>query len=215
MSPPHLANLAVHIGAGTVAMSIGLFLLLRTKGTAQHRRWGRIFCYFTLVVSASAALGTLCFRFIPLFAVLTVLVPYQLASGWRSACTQALGPSAIDAGLTCIAILLSGPLVPIVFASPAGRGVVAVSSLGALAMILGYDSLRWLFPRRWFCVLWKYDHFYKLVSSLFAMLSALIGNVVRVGQPWSQLAPSAAGVLVILYFFVRLRGERPGMRRAS
>jgi hypothetical protein len=29
-------------------------------------------------------------------------------------------------------------------------------------------------------------------------LSAFVGNVVRWGQPWSQIAPSVLGVLVIL-----------------
>ena len=35
------------------------------------------------------------------------------------------------------------------------------------------------------------------------MVSAFVGNVVRWGQPWSQLAPSAIGICVILYFWWR------------
>lgn len=204
MSPIHLANLIVHIGAGTIALTIGFFLLASRKGTAKHRRWGRNFCYFTLLVCLSAAVGTVFFRFIPLFAVLTVLVPYQLVSGWRSVYTKDLGPSVIDGAWTFVALTLSGALVPILLASPAGGNIVVYSSLGALAAILTYDTVRWLFPRSWFRILWRYDHSYKLISSLFAMLSALIGNVVRVGQPWSQIAPSAVGMLTIFYFFYRL-----------
>ncbi len=204
MSLAHLANLIIHVGAGTVALMIGFFLLTSRKGTPKHRRWGRNFCYFTLLVCLSAAIGTIFFRFIPLFAVLTVLVTYQLVSGWRSIYTQDLGPSAIDGAWTLFALMFSGTLVPILLAAPTGVDIVVYSSLGALFAILTYDSIRWLFPRSWFRTLWRYEHSYKLIASLFAMLSALIGNVVRVGQPWSQIAPSAVGVLVIFYFFYRL-----------
>lgn len=208
MTPAHIANLAVHIGAGTIALAIGLGLLLANKGTPAHRRWGRIFCGFTLVVCLSAAVGTIAFRFIPLFAVLTVLVPYQLVGGWRSIYTREAGPSWIDGAWTLLAISLSAALVPVLLASSDGGDIVVNSSLGALAAILTYDAVRWLFPRRWFATLWRYDHSYKLLSSFFAMLSALVGNVVRVGQPWSQIGPSAVGMLTILYFFLRLHRQR-------
>jgi len=209
MSPIHLANLAVHIGAGTVALAIGFILLASQKGTAKHRQLGRIFCYCTLVVCLSAAIGTIFFRFIPLFAVLSVLVPYQLVSGWRSAYTRDRGPAVVDGFWTLIAVVFSSALVPILLADSAGGDIVVYSSLGALAVILLYDTVRWLFPRRWFSTLWRYEHSYKLISSLFAMLSALIGNVIRFGQPWSQIAPSAAGMLTISYIFYRLYKQDP------
>ena len=38
-------------------------------------------------------------------------------------------------------------------------------------------------------------------AALFGMLSALIGNTVRTGQPWSQLAPPLSGLLVGGFFF--------------
>ena len=211
MSAAHWANLIVHVGAGTVALAIGSVLLYRRKGTAEHRRWGRIFCYFTLLVALSALMGTVLFRFIPLFAVLTLLVPYQLVSGWRSVHTQARGPAAIDGVLTLVALASAAALVPVLLAHPAGRGIVVYSSLGALGMNLAYDTLRWLFPRRWFATLWRYDHSYKLIASFFGMLSALVGNVVRVGQPWSQIAPSAIGLLTVLYFFYRLSRRSPAV----
>jgi uncharacterized membrane protein len=207
MSPTHLANLIIHVAAGSVALAIGFFLLASRKGTARHRRWGRNFCYFALLVCISAAAGTIFFRFIPVFAVLTVLVPYQLISGWRSIYTQALGPSMTDAALTLVALIFSIALIPILLASATGKTIVVYSTLGGLAAILLYDSVRWLFPRQWFRTLWRYEHSYKLISSLFAMLSALVGNVVRVGQPWSQIAPSAVGMLAVLFFFYRIHRQ--------
>jgi hypothetical protein len=53
----------------------------------------------TLVVCLTAVIGNIVFRFMPLFAVLTVLVSYQLLSGWHVIYTRAAGPNAIDASL--------------------------------------------------------------------------------------------------------------------
>lgn len=204
MSPAHLTNLAIHVAAGAVALAIGFSILARAKGTPTHRRLGRVFCYFTLVVCCSAAVGTIFFHFVPVFAVLSVLVPYQLISGWRSIYTNSRGPSSIDAIWTLLACAFFIALIPAVRAHPAEAPIVVYSSLGALATVLLYDAVRWSFPRRWYRALWKYEHSYKLIASVFGMLSALIGNVVRVGQPWSQILPSAVGVLVIAYYFIRL-----------
>jgi uncharacterized membrane protein len=204
VSAAHLANLVIHVAAGTIALAIGFAMLAKAKGTATHRRWGRIFCYFTIVVCCSAAVGTTFFRFIPIFAVLSVLVPYQLIGGWRSAYTRDRGPAGVDALWTLLALAFAIALTPVLLSHPTKAPIVVYSSLGALATIIFYDAIRWLFPRRWYRVLWKYEHSYKLIASIFAMLSALVGNVVRVGQPWSQIAPSAIGILVIFYFFFQL-----------
>ncbi len=204
MTPAHLANLGIHIAAGTVALAIGFTMLPRAKGTPTHRRWGRVFSWFTLVVCCSAAVGTVFFRFVPIFAVLSILVPYQLISGWRSVCTRSRGPAGVDGALTAMAMAISVALTPVLLLHPGASPIVVYSSLGALVMLLFYDSIRWLFPRRWYRVLWKYEHAYKMIASIFGMLSALVGNVVRVGQPWSQILPSFAGVLVVIYFFWKL-----------
>jgi len=212
MSPPHLANLAVHVGAGTLALLVGFALLARPKGTPTHRRWGKVFCALALLVSLSAAVGTLFFRFIPVFAVLTVLVPYQLVSGWRSIRTRNRGPSGFDALWTLTALAFALALTPVLMSSSGRADIVAYSSLGALFTLLAYDTVRWCFPRRWFATLWRYDHAYKLIASLFGMLSAAVGNLVRVGQPWSQIAPSVIGLMTIAFFFVQLR-RRDAMGR--
>lgn len=204
MSPAHLTNLGIHVAAGAIALAIGFTMLAKAKGTAWHRRMGRIFCYFTLAVSCSAIVGTIFFRFVPIFAVLSVLVPYQLIGGWRSVYTQHRGPAPIDAACTLMALACLIWLIPALREHPSQAPVVVYSSLGALATILAYDAARWLFPRRWYRSLWRYEHGYKLIASIFAMLSALVGNVVRVGQPWSQIAPSVVGMIVIIYFFGQL-----------
>lgn len=207
---PHLLTILVHIGAGVAAMALGFYLLWAPKGTPRHRRVGRVFLVLALVVCASAAAGVLLFRFLPLSAVLTVLVSYQVLGGWRAVHTRAAGPDAVDALLWLIAAALGAGLT--VRLSGAG-GAVAYSTLGALGVLLAYDAARWLFPQHWHGALWRYEHIYKLVASLFGMLSAAVGNTVRAGQPWSQLLPSVLGAVVIAWFWRRT--WRAQARRAT
>lgn len=214
MNSAHLANILLHVSCGTVAILIGFYLLARRKGTADHRRWGRRFGLFTALVVLSAAVGLLWFRFLPLFAVLTILVGYQLLSGWRVIYTKAAGPAAQDAlwtALTAVGALL---LTPVLFARYQGDPAVLWSTLAALGAILLYDVLRWWFPQHWYARLWRYEHIYKLIASVFAMLSALAGNVLRDWQPWSQLLPSALGISLIAIFFWQQahQGPRPARR---
>lgn len=203
----HFANIAVHVVAGSIALALGFLILLREKGTAGHRRLGRAFFWMTLVVCSTAAIGTIFFRFLPAFAVLSLLGPYQLFGGWRAVRTQGSGPMMIDAGALLVALTLALPLTLEVLGH--GRRLLAVdySAVGALWLILAYDAIKWTFPRHWYRSIWRYEHSYKMTASVFAMLSALIGNVVRIGQPWSQLAPSVIGLVVIAWSFFRL-GQR-------
>lgn len=206
MDTAHKINLAIHIGAGAIGILIGLVILIRSKGTQAHRRLGQAFAIAALITSASAAVGLMLFRFVPLFAILTVLAGYQLIGGWRSARLKARGPQVWDATLTLIAIGVTLLLVPAVYSAPAHgstQPVVITSTLGALALILAYDCLRWLFPRSWFARLWRYEHIYKLIASFAALTSAFAGNVIRGWQPWSQILPSLLGTLLIVWFFAQ------------
>jgi uncharacterized membrane protein len=207
MVSAHFTNILIHAGAGFIAIVIGFVILSIAKGTTLHRRLGKIFGYLTLVVCCSAITGLVFFRFLPVFAVITALVLYQLVGGWRSAHTKQQGPAIFDAIWTLLAIAVTLYLIPIVLSHISSAKAIAYSTFGALATILIYDAIRWCFPRSWHQQLWRYEHSYKLLSALFGMLSAFVGNVVRIGQPWSQLVPSLMGVMVIGYFFCKLYKE--------
>ncbi len=195
MTTPHKINLAVHIIAGAAGLLIGCTLLARAKGTRLHRKWGRWFAYAGLVVALSAAIGSVFFRFLPLFAVLNIAVLYELVSGWRVTYTRGDGPVAFHALWTVTGVAATVLLVPVLMAKPeAAPPVIAYSTLGALAILLVHDTVRWAFPRRWHQVVWQYEHVSKIVAALFGMLSAFVGNVVRFGQSWSQALPWALGV---------------------
>jgi uncharacterized membrane protein len=199
----HLLNIAFHVVCGSAAMAVGFLILAADKGTARHRRLGRRFAWLTLAVCASAVIGNLLFRFIPLFAILTVLVLYQFLGAWRAVRTKAQGPQVLDAGMTVGAAVAAFILAPVVAAAQDGSPAVIQSTLAALATVIGYDICRWWFPAHWHAALWRYEHVYKAVASLFGMLSAASGNVIRAGQPWSQLVPSALGIATILWMMWR------------
>lgn len=203
--PLHLLNLAVHLGAGIAALGLGFLMLASAKGTHSHRSRGRVFAALTFAVCATGAIGNVFFRFMPLFAVLTVLVSYQLASGWHVVFTRESGPNRVDALLAVCAGTWALYLIPQLIADGTqdSAAIVIHSSLGALFVLLAYDLARWGFRKRWHASLWRYEHIYKLISALFAMLSAATGNLVKFGQPWSQLLPSVLGALAILWFFRR------------
>jgi uncharacterized membrane protein len=213
----HLSNIAVHIGAGIAAMGLGIIMLASAKGTPTHRARGRLFVALTSAVCATGAIGTVFFRFIPLFAVLTVLVSYQLASGWHIIFTRESGPNRVDALLAVCAGGWALYLIPLLISSGMNASAASViySTLGALFVLLAYDLARWWFPKRWHAALWRYEHIYKLVSALFGMLSAATGNLIKVGQPWSQLLPSVLGALAILWLFQRNWRATPACRSFS
>ena len=209
MLTPHEMNIALHVDAGTVGLLLGAILLVRDKGTPQHRRMGRIFVGFAGVVCLSALVGTVFFRFIPLFAVLTLLVSYLVLGGWRVVYTQGRGPGVWDALLTVCAAVGTVLLVPVLMKTDLTNGSsmpVIFSTLGAVVVIMLYDTAKWFFPRRWHARLWRYEHTYKVLSALSGMASAAVGNIFH--TTIAQLLPSALGTVVIAHFFWR-EARRP------
>ena len=200
----HYLNIVVHVVAGATGLLVGTTLLYLPKGTPRHRWWGRIFVGLAAVVCLSAWAGTVFFRFVPVFATLSVLVTYLVLGGWRVVYTKARGPGIWDALLTAAAVAGTAGLVPILLQAKHGQGSsapVVLSTLAALAVIIVYDIAKWRFPRHWHAHLWRYEHIYKIVSALSGMASAAVGNLFHTTS--AQLLPSVIGSGVIAWFFWR------------
>jgi uncharacterized membrane protein len=182
----HLINLFSHIGAGIAAIGLGFLLLASAKATPWHRERGRVFVALTLLVCATSVVGNVFFRFIPLLAVLTVVVAYQLLSGWHVIYTKAAGPNRIDALLSVCAAGCAMFLIPLLLSGNGTRvaaPTVIYSSLGALVFLLAYDTVRWCFPRRWHATLWRYEHIFKVVASV----CDVFGSNRQPGEIWTAL----------------------------
>ena len=124
MNALHLLNIAFHVVCGCAAMAVGFLILSVDKGTERHRRLGRRFGRLTLAVCASAVIGNLLFRFVPLFAVLTILVLYQFIGAWRAVIVKGSGPALLDAALSACAAVAAFMLAPIVVTATASQSRV-------------------------------------------------------------------------------------------
>ena len=204
MFTPHLTNIIIHVCAGSFGLMLGAILLTMEKGTALHVKLGRIFVGFASVVCTSALVGTILFRFIPLFAVLTLLVSYLVLGGWRAIVTKDGDPDIWDAALTACALLGTAILLPILLKADLSQGSsapVIFSTLGAVVVVIAYDIVKWFFPRGWHARLWRFEHIYKVLSAFFGMASAAVGNIFH--TTLAQLLPSVVGTFVIAWFFWR------------
>ena len=204
-----LLNLILHVSAGALALVFGALNIVNGKGGKQHFKLGMWFLWCITIVVITAAIGVLVFEFKAFLAVLTLLVAYQATSGYRVLKTKGNGPAPIDLALSIgglvSAILFIVYLRSITFPwSP----VIIYSTLVWLMMLSIYDLSRFLFTKRWFASLWIYEHTFKLISSFGAIISAFLGNVVRAGQPYTQILPSVVSLWIAIYFLIALYRRR-------
>ncbi len=206
----HWMSLSVHVSAGMTAVLLGGLQLVRVKGGPTHRATGRRFILAVGGVVASAAVGLTWVRWDPLLAILAVLVSYLTLGGWRAAHFRAKGPAAVDAVATIVGVSTAGVVSGGLFGDPRPYrgGVVVWAALAGVVAVLSYDAVRWMLPRSAWQRLWLWEHIYKCVAALSAMVSAFSGNVVPFGQPWSQLGPSVGAAAVTVYWWRRTRKGR-------
>lgn len=200
----HFLNITTHVMSGSIGILLGLYLLVTAKGTRRHRLIGRVFVAFAGMVCVTAIVGSALFRFVPLFAVLSLLVPYVLLSGWHVIYTKGAGPNRLDAALLVVGIVAACMLVPVLAKAgnaPSSSVPVVYATMGALGFVLAYDAVRWVFPKHWHATMWRFEHIYKILSALFGMMSAAVGNIFH--TTWAQLAPSVLGGVVLVGFMIQ------------
>jgi uncharacterized membrane protein len=73
----HKGNLIIHISAGTLALLIGIFILLTVKRGRLHRVSGRIFLVFMCLVVFTGLLGVFVFNRKGFLLVITILSGYM------------------------------------------------------------------------------------------------------------------------------------------
>lgn len=202
MDLPHTANIVLHVGAGSLALALGLVMLARRKGTPAHRRRGRLFLVLYFTVIATAALGFVFFRPDPALAAITLLSAYLIWSGWRTILRGAASPSRLD-GAAALAAAASG--LALALYAHGGAGAFwkpAVTGPIAFALLLWgiYDLARLFFPAHWRHRIWRLEHGLKLIAAVGALASAGLGTVFPQFAPWSQVGPSIAATAFCVLF---------------
>lgn len=199
---PHLANVAVHVIAGAVALLAGLWPLLTKKGSTLHRRGGRVFAIVGAVVFATALVGVAFYDAPAPLVAAFVAAGYQFVSGLRTLQMHETGPRLFDAAFAvaglgaCAALfVLMGP------GTQSWTPAIGYSTIGFVSTVALYDLSRFAWRETWRTRAWRLDHGLKLTAAYFGMASAGVGNVFRDAQPWSQVGPSIVGVGVMLILF--------------
>jgi len=197
----HSTNIAVHVTAGTIALLLGIIALSSKKGRQIHIKSGKWFLGLLTIVIFTGLLGVFVFGRNTFLLVITLLSAYQGFSGYRALQTKNNKPKLIDILMAIITLLSAFYFMYYIkrigfFWAP----VVIYSTLGALFTVITYDFLRYLIPSSKYGKLWFYEHIYKMIGAFTALLAAFMGTVFASYQPYSQILPSAFGVVLQIGF---------------
>lgn len=212
----HLTLKTAHIVSGIAAVLLGPLPLLSRKGSWPHRMSGRLFVLAGAVALSCAALAVLLYpQPVPLMAA-TLLTAYQFIGGLRALPRFGARLGLFDAGLALSAAGLGALLVPIMSRGSAfWPPAVGWTMLGWLSVVVTYDLSRHLWAATWRRGWRPLDHGLKLTGAYFGMASAGAGNGLHALQPWSQLAPSVLGTLVMALLAVNYARRRRLARSAA
>ena len=202
-SPAHVANILVHVLAGTVALCLGLVAILSVKGLRLHRLAGRLFMYSYCVVVATAIIGIFVFEFRSFLLVVTILSLYDVFAGYRALQLRGRRPRPLDTSISAVAFITPWLfLAAMRFLHQPWKPALTWSILGGLIAVSAYDLLRNVLPLRWLQKVWVQEHLYKMMSAYIAITSAFAGTVFPNFMPWAPLLPSIVGFAVIIGFLI-------------
>lgn len=189
--------LGIHILSGFTALVAGFIAIVAQKGKKVHKISGLTFFIGMIMVCFSAILISLMKdnRFLLHIGIFSFYLVY---SGYRSVKNKSLTPSTIDwvllltAFVNCLAMVLSGQLVLIVF------GVLG-ASLAAQDAKLFYDIInkKELLKNKWLL-----RHISTMLGGYIATFTAfLVVNISLESLPWLPwLLPTIIGTPLIAYW---------------
>ncbi len=195
-STAHVANIAFHVGFGSIGIAIGTRQLFGMKGGAGHRRRGRFFVAAYAIVIACATLGVLFFQSNLFLSLLTLSAGYTCFAGVRAAKLGGNPPRSIDnmTAITCLAlcVIIATELAQ---SENTFSSQVIYTTLINLALYCAYDLMRNVFSDGYLKASWLPEHIFKILGALGALMSAATGNLFQGFGAVSQLAPT-----VVLFF---------------
>ena len=205
----HTINIGLHVICGTIALIIGILAIAFNRRAKLHKRLGRIFLYLLAVVVVTGFVGWLFFRSDPFLLMLTLLSGYVGFSGWRAMKLREKRATPGD-GLISIIVLGCGLFYLYWLLNSEGywSPTVIYSTVGALILVTVYDLVKIVALHQPLRTWWRYEHIYKMISAFSAILSAFAGTVLPNSfKPYSQVAPSGLGVLLII-IFITIEAQR-------
>jgi uncharacterized membrane protein len=200
--------LPLHIIAGFVALTSGVFAMLSVKGTSNHNLSGRIYAYSMYAVALTAVLIALFIRFNPFLLSIGVFAAYLTYGGhqcirfWRM-------KTAYEPGLKDkIYLYLSLPtgifmlIYPFYQMYTLNQFFVPVLSVFGFFMIAGtvqdlrvYNRPENFLPKNRF---WLLNHISRMGGAYIATFTAFAVTNIQISQWWIVwLTPSLVGTILI------------------
>ncbi|MDQ2769464.1 MAG: hypothetical protein M3Y54_03065 [Bacteroidota bacterium] len=202
-------NRYLHIAAGVIGFLVAPVALAVRKGGPAHRRWGRVFFWAMVVAGTTAIVGSqhINSTFLLLTAVFSL---YMAVFGYRSLFLKHLAWDArvarFDWAVAGLGLLVF--LGTVAYAVVAGNIPVGVfGMLGAstaFRQLRGYANAGHLTKNQWLL-----NHISGFLAAYIAAVSAFSVTSLRfIPFPWSFLWPTMLGMPIILWWHVRVRGQR-------
>ena len=212
----HNSNILIHVISGSIALLLGVLALTTKKGGKWHKKIGNYFLILMTIVVLTGLIGVFIFKRNTFLLIITVLSAYYGFSGYRILKTKTNKPKWIDVSVAT-ASLISVSYFLYYFKSIGmyWSPVIIYSTVGALLLIITYDFVRYLIPKKTYRNMWLYEHIFKMIGAFTALLSAFSGTVFENYQPYSQFLPSVFGTLLqigfIVYYIKKIRRNRANL----
>lgn len=199
----HNTNIVIHVVAGSIALLLGIIDLITKKGGNWHKKSGNYFLILLIIVVLTGLIGVFIFKRNTFLLIITVLSAYYGFSGYRILQTKSNSPKLIDISVAIVSLIsVSYFLYYFKSIGMYWSPIIVYSTVGALLMIVAYDFIRYLIPKKTYRNMWLYEHIFKMIGAFTALLSAFSGTVFENYQPYSQFLPSVFGTLLQIGFIV-------------
>ncbi len=210
----HQINIVIHVLAGTVALLVGLTALFFASRYQWHVRLGRVFMWAMVPVIITGLAGVIVFQRNTFLLVITMLSGYTCFAGVRTLKLRGANPRWVDI-VVPVCALASGVyyLYYLLLHGHYWAPVVTISVVGALFLVTTYDLSRSFMSPGFRKSAMQYEHVYKMMSSLTALVSAFSGTVLPQYKPYSQVAPNVVSLVCMLFIFISIYNGRRSSRR--
>lgn len=201
----HLANLILHVIAGSIALLTGFAAIFVRKGLGKHILFGKYFVWMIAVVIVTGLFGVIIFNRNSFLLIITLLSGYNCFSGIRSLKLHGQKPKTMDCIIPILVIFSAIYYLNYLTSSKLyWSPVIVYSTIGALFLVTGYDLSKGFVSTNFLKKAMMYEHAYKMISALSAISSAFSGTVFPDYKPYSQFLPSVAGMIYIIITFILL-----------
>ncbi|GLB53011.1 hypothetical protein NBRC110019_20510 [Neptunitalea chrysea] len=199
----HNSNIFIHVISGSIAILLGIIALTIKKGGKWHKKSGNYFLTLLIIVVLTGLIGVFIFNRNTFLLIITVLSAYYGFSGYRILQTKSNSPKLIDISFAIVSLIsVSYFLYYFKSIGMYWSPIIVYSTVGALLMIIIYDFIRYLIPKKTYRNMWLFEHIFKMIGAFTALLSAFSGTVFENYQPYSQFLPSVFGTLLQIGFIV-------------